>query len=205
LLVAALLTSTNAACKSRPSPPPQPARPAAAPISSTKVVVKAQGKSIAELIHQGGDWLLSGEGVSLTCRAHNAGKHFCQAGSGAIAAEVKLHDEPDGGGAIKLLGADGKLRWKVRYDAEKIKVSDNEENRNPWTVSLKHGDKLKVTSPAGQEVGVVRRAEGLVEGPAGEKLFHVDGGGAADALLLMSALEATDRLILMAELVARGL
>ena len=46
-----------------------------------------------------------------------------------------------------------------------------------------------------------------VQGPDGEELFTVEGAGAsvATALLLVSALPSRDRLILMAEFIARGL
>ncbi len=77
-------------------------------------------------------------------------------------------------------------------------------------LSLKHGDKIKVENPQEQVVGVFRRGgggEARAESADGAHLFTVEGGGtsAAGALLLVSALPAQDRLILMAELLARGL
>jgi hypothetical protein len=204
-------------CRARPAPPhaPPAARPVVAAVTSeVKVVLQAQGRTLAQVARQGADWVLSGDGVDgLVCRAHDPAKRYCQTSGGTRVAEVKVHagEAHDDGGAIKLLGADGKLRWKVRYTTEKIKLSDNEENRNPWTISLKHGDKLKVSNPAEQEVGVFRRGDaghaGRVEGPGGEVLFSIEGAGdsALGGLLLVSALAPQDRLILMAELLARGL
>jgi hypothetical protein len=92
---------------------------------------------------------------------------------------------------------------------EKLKLSDNEDNRKPWTISLKHGDKLKVADPDEHDVGVVRRGGGQpvrVEGAGGDKLYTVEGAGtsAAAALLLVPALSPQDRLILMAGLLDRG-
>jgi hypothetical protein len=215
LLVGALaLLPMSAGCKARPVPAPTP--PPARPIASApagKILIVAQGKAVAELTRQGPDWRLTPDGAPVvTCRAHDPSKRYCQTADGTRVAEVKAHGgQPgDDGGSLKLLDSDGKLRWKLRYDADKLKLSDNEDNRNPWTISLKHGDKLKVSNPDQQDVGVLRRGgsqPARVEGPGGEKLFTVEGAAtsAAGALLLVPALGPRDRLILMAALLDRGL
>jgi hypothetical protein len=175
------------------------------------VLVRGKGVTAARLERHGDAWLLSVDGGEvITCRRHDEAKRRCRSPGGTEVAEVKVRADAGGEGAIKLHAPDGKLLWKVRLGPEKIKISDNEENREPWTLSLKHGDKIKVEDPKEQVVGVFRRGgggEARAEGADGAHLFTVEGGGAsaAGALLLVSALPARDRLILMAEILARGL
>jgi hypothetical protein len=60
------------------------------------------------------------------------GKRKYTLDTGPVVLEVK-----PGNGSFKLRKADGSLLWKVKMEGNKIKVSDNEENRNP--IELRNG------------------------------------------------------------------
>jgi hypothetical protein len=206
-----LSLGSASACKSRPAP--APARPSTAQLSATTTVqIFAKGVTVGRIEGQGNTWLLSGDGLEgLTCQDHDAKKSFCRSASGAAIAEVKFHEEAAAGeSAIKLLSSDGKLQWKLHVGPEKIKISNNEENRDAWTLSLKHEGKIKVKDPKDQEVGFFHRSEGgggKVQSANGETLFTIAGGGksAFPGLLLVPGLLPRDRLILAAGLLAHGL
>ncbi len=58
--------------------------------------------------------------------------------NGTIIAEIKYKEE-----GFKLRTAEGNLKWKVKINAEKVKISDNEENNNPFEIKI---DKDKNTA-----------------------------------------------------------
>lgn len=219
-LIALSLAASSAACKSRPKPPAAPAQAAAAAPQSpgataaaiTTILIRTKDATAGRIERNDDAWMLSADGMEgVTCRAHDARKSHCRSASGAAVAEVKFHsDEPaPGEGSIKLLSADGALQWKVRFSPEKIKISNNEENRDAWTLSLKHEDKIKVKDPRDQEVGAFRRSDGdgKVTNMTGETLFTIEGAGksAFPALLLVPFQMPRERLILAAEMLAHGL
>jgi hypothetical protein len=215
ILVTLAFVLSGPACKSRPkaapAPSPAPARASEATAAPSTILIRGKGTT-ARLERRGDAWLLSADDVdSISCRPHDANKRRCRTAAGAEVAEVKTHfDEGHPGeGSMKLLAPDGKLLWKAHLGAEKIKIGNNEENQDAWVLSLKHADKIKVADPNERTVGVVHHEgdEARVQGPDGEDLFTVEGAGAsvAAALLLVSALPSRDRLILMAEFIARGL
>jgi hypothetical protein len=212
------LAASSVGCKSRPKPAAAPVQPAATSQSTSSaaaaiatILIRAKDATAGRIERKGDTWMLSADGMeSVTCKAHDARKSRCQAASGAAVAEIKFHaDDTPGEGSIKLLSADGALQWKLRFSPEKIKISNNEENRDAWTLSLKHEDKIKVEDPRDQEVGAYRRSDGdgKVKNLTGDTLFTIDGAGksAFPALLLVPVLMPRERLILAAELLAHGL
>jgi len=110
--------------------------------------------------------------------------------------EIKPGDE-----GFKLRTKDGKLRWKVKIKDDKVKVSDNEENKNPFELKSRDGDRIKVVAPGDREVGNVRSDH--VEDASGKTLYKVDGPRAAYGVLLLDSIPETERYILVAELLSR--
>jgi hypothetical protein len=105
---------------------------------------------------------------------------------------------------FKLRTPTGSLLFKVKFAEDKIKVSDNEENANPFELKAREGDRIKVMAPQEQELGNVRA--NTVEGPGGKKLFDITGraGSAAYGVLLLEKLPPAQRYIVFAELYTRG-
>lgn len=59
--------------------------------------------------------------------------------SGKVINEIKFKDE-----GFKLRTDKGDLIWKIKYDESKIKISDNEENKNPFSINLKSEENAKL-------------------------------------------------------------
>ena len=215
-LVALVFTLSGLACKSQPKGAPAQS-PASADVSTatstaSTILVRGKGAAPARLERRGDGWLLSADDLeSIACQPHDPNKGRCRTVAGADVAEIKTHFEVGNAreGSMKMIAPDGRLLWKVHFSPEKIKVSDNEENREAWILSLKHADRIQVVDPSERAAGTVRRKSDrtTVQNPDGNELFTVEGAGSlsAAALLLVSVLPSRDRLMLMAELITRGL
>ncbi|MEO8036198.1 MAG: hypothetical protein ABI837_17310 [Acidobacteriota bacterium] len=158
---------------------------------------RADGSQLA-VIHRSGENIeIRAGGTVLRGEQKSTGKRKYSSGS-ATAFEVKPGDS-----GFKLRTADGKLRWKVKITPEKIKISDNEENNNPFELKMKEGDRVKIVAPGERELGSVRGSS--VQDPDRKELFRAEGGSssAAYGVLLMDAIPETERYILVAELLAR--
>ena len=118
---------------------------------------------------------------------------------GTVLFETKGDD-----GGFKLRTPAGGLLYKVKFSDDKIKVSDNEENANPFELKLRDGDRIKVMAPGEKELGNVRAT--TVEGAGGKKLFELSGraGSPSYGVLLLETLPPAQRYIVFAELFSRG-
>ena len=187
--------------------------PAAAPAAATSsasapVIVRgADGAEVMTVRLDGSAVDLSitdaGQKIELRGEARDTGKRKYSIGGAAVSYEVKSSE-----GGFKLRTADGKLRWKVKITPEKIKISDNEENNNPFELKVREGDRVKVVAPGDRELGNVRFAAAKieVEGAGGVTRFRIDNPKPAGAfgVLLLDTIPATERAILLAEIFSRG-
>ena len=118
--------------------------------------------------------------------------------------EIKPGDD----GGFKLRNPDGSLRWKVKVAADKIKISDNEENANPYELKVRDGNRVKVVAPGDKELGNVRYADGriAVEDTTGRVVFATNAAKASGAygVLLLDRIPERERYILAAEILSRG-
>jgi hypothetical protein len=134
----------------------------------------------------------------------DTGKRKYNIGDGPLMFEVKPGDS-----GFKLRMADGTLRWKVKLAPEKIKVSDNEQNANPYELKMRDGDRIKVVAPGDRELGNVRydraASKSSVDDAASKNLFVIEGKqSAAYGVLLLDAIPPPQRYILLAELLSSG-
>jgi hypothetical protein len=224
-LVALLAASLAAGCRSRApaaSPSPPPAAPAAASpparAGARSVVIVADGQQLWRITEQGDAVTVTGKDDQplLSGVVGANGKRTYRRPGGPPVVEVKAKDEPaagddDGGGGFKLRTPDGKLLWKVKVGAEKIKISSDEEGAHSFVLSLKHAEKIKVHDGDGRELGVVtfRGPEwGVVVSDASRRTVagaHTDLRSALFGVLLIDDIGELEKPILMAELLARGL
>lgn len=136
----------------------------------------------------------------------DTGKRKYQVDGGPVMFEVKPDNDSEG---FKLRLADGSLRWKVKVAPEKIKISDNEQNANPFELKVREGDRVKVVAPGDREIGNVRLdsagAKTEVEA-AGKTVFVVEGSRPSGAygVLLLDSVPQVQRYIVLAELLSRG-
>lgn len=122
--------------------------------------------------------------------------------SGNIVAEVKFKSE-----AFKLRTADGKLLWKVKLYDDKVKISDNEENKNPYQIKLSSSEKAKLKHND-QELGTIRfrpdkqhieiNSAGVSLVVAAEKLSLAYG------VFLIDELSEAEKFVIAAELLSKG-
>jgi hypothetical protein len=190
---------------SRSEPQPQPSAAAREP--GSKVVVSAAGGGEALAIEFERDRVDIRAGSRHVVGQTKGDKRYYHRGSatGEAFVEVKISDT-----GFKVRTPDSKLLWKVKVADDKIKVSDNEENLNAWTMKTKYDDKVKVEDPAEHEVGEVRfSAESgkiKVKDAADKELFVLQSGkrSAAYGVLLMTAIPEQYRDVIIAELIARG-
>jgi len=146
----------------------------------------------------------SGEVRELYGDPRDTGKRKYTLGDGPVLYEVKPGDD----GGFKLRNPDGTLRWKVKISPDKIKISDNEENKNPYELKLKEPNRVKVFAPGDRELGNVRFGSNQieVENAGGRVIFTKDAAKATGAygVLLMDSIPARERYILVAEILSRG-
>ncbi len=189
---------------------PQGAAPAAASDSGSaaRFVVKTPDDKRVVAIHMAGEnvKIEIGEGAGarvLRGSMRGTGKRKYEIEGGPLIAEVKADND-----AFKIRSADGRLLWKVKLAADKIKISDNEENLNPYVLKLREdGWKVEESeSPIGEVKFYADRGKIKVKDNGDAELFESNGDrpSAMYGVMLMRRIPETERSIIMAELVARG-
>ena len=124
---------------------------------------------------------------------------------GPVVLEVKNAES-----GFKLETVASELLWKVRFEENKIKVSDNVENDRAWTIRLEPGGEGKIRAPDQQVVGRVVAAPStglpVVNEASGQQAFAVRSGPASIGygVLLMRGVPERERQVIVAELIARG-
>jgi hypothetical protein len=182
------------------SPAPTAITPSVAP---QIVLTTAGGDSAVQIAQQGSDVSITyNDGASnqtLIGRVKDSGKRK-YALAGTVIYEVKRSDD-----GFKLRTEDGKLLWKIKNKDAKIKISDNEENKNPFELKIRD-EKIKVVDATDKLLGEVKADAGGVK--------IVDGAGKAKyrstifkpepylGVAVIDAIPAPERAIIMAELAA---
>jgi len=209
-----------AACGERVETVQPQARETAAPAASTQASAPAAGATTVRgadgsellLIHASGQgvevtFLENGTKRTLRGETQESGKRKYSVDGGAVVFEVKPDDDSEG---FKVRTPDGRLLWKVKLTPEKIKISDNEENNNPFELKMREGDRLKVVAPGDREVGNVRfdraATKTEIESAGGVTKFVVEGSRPSRAygVLLLDSIPEVQRYIIAAEILSRG-
>ncbi len=198
LLALALLAAVASPGAAAAAPPAAPT-PAPAPV----VVRSAGGSKSFTVTEKGGavEILLPG-GALLVGEPSGAKRKYRRGPGGPLVCEVKPGDA-----GFKVRTSDGMLLWKVKIADDKIKVSDNEENRNPWSLKTKYADKVKVVDASEKEIAEVRfyPDKTKVKSAAGVELWETRSGrrSAGFGVLVLDGIPEEHRAILMAEILAR--
>ena len=178
--------------------------PVAAPDPNTVVVRSSGGSKSITVVEKGNALeIVLPNGDRLVGDPKGDKRKYRRASGGPQLLEVKAGD-----GGFKLRTTDGKLLWKVKIAEDKIKVSDNEENANPWSLKTKYEDKVKVVDASDKEIAEVRfyPDKTKVKGAAGAELWECASPrrrSAAFGVLALDRIPEEHRAILMAEILAR--
>jgi hypothetical protein len=183
-------------------PPPAPA----------VVISSADGAQASVRIEGGHVGIIRGtragfdaDAVHLVGEARGDKRYYFRMPAREAVFEVKFGED-----GFKLRTPAGKLLWKVKIAADKIKVSDNEENANAWALKTDYADKAKLVDPAGKEAGEVKfgatGGKAKLKDAAGATRFVIESGKpcAACAVLLADGVPEEARWVILAELLARG-
>lgn len=178
---------------------------AVTPADVNTVVIRSAGGSRSFTIVEKGNAIeivLPG-GVRLLGEPAGEKRKYRRGAGGPPVCEVK-----PGENGFKLRTTDGKLLWKVKLADDKIKVSDNEENANPYAIKTKYPDKAKVVDAAEKELAEVRFGpdKTKVKGADGAELWVTESPRrrtASFGVLALEKIPEEHRAILMAEILAR--
>jgi hypothetical protein len=153
------------------------------------VVSTTGGKRVVEVAPSGTDLTVTFDGGVLHGRLKGDKRKY-------ESLEVKFGDE-----GFKVRTLDGKLLWKVKVTPDKIKVSNNEENQNPFELKIKDA-KVKVYAPGERLLGEVRARGDHVE--IGDK-FRAAGTrpDAFYGVALLDGVPPRERAVIFAELAVR--
>lgn len=175
-----------------------------APDANTVVVRSAGGSKTVTVVEKGSSIEITlPNGQTLVGEASGEKRKYRPAAGGPARLEVK-----PGENGFKLKTTDGKLLWKVKIDDDKIKVSDNEENANPYSLKTKYADRVKVVDAAEKELAEVRFAadKTKVKGADGTELWETSSPrrrSASFGVLAIEKIPEEHRAVLMAEILAR--
>ena len=173
---------------------------------AVKVKIKTPDeKDVVEIKVDGSNTKLEYNGKVLRGEFKDGEKRKYSIDGGSQIAEVKAKDA-DG---FKLRTIDGKLLWKVKIAADKIKISDNEENQNAYELIRKEdGAKIEQNENKLGEVKFYRDRQKIkVKDAADKEVFdgNTDKYSAAYGMLLLDKIPEEMRYIIIAEILARNL
>ncbi len=195
LLALSLLVASLPAAAVTPVSPPDPNTVVVRSAGGSKSITVVEKGNVLEIVLPNGDRLVGDP--------KGDKRKYRRASGGPQLLEVKAGD-----GGFKLRTTDGKLLWKVKIAEDKIKVSDNEENANPWSLKTKYEDKVKVVDASEKEVAEVRfyPDKTKVKSAAGAELWECASPrrrSAAFGVLALDRIPEEHRAVLMAEILAR--
>ncbi len=188
----------------RPAPPASGAKATPATPGASIAIQSAGGAPAFQITPGSSDIKVSfaadGQSSSIEGSRHSSGKRkYTQ--NGRLIAEVKPTDS-----GFKVRSPDGKqLYWKIKREADKVKISDNEQNDHPFVLKSK-SDRIEVLGPDGKTVGAVRVDSAghrtVAEDASGQIQFTLvsDHSDRFLGVALMKEIPVAMRAIIMAEL-----
>jgi hypothetical protein len=170
--------------------------------SDKKTKVKSiDGALIAEI---GSNGNIDFSGKKLTSKRKNSEKIKYLVDGNEIA-EVKTKDA-DG---FKVRDLNGNLLWKIKLSAEKIKISDNEENKNPFEIKKSYdGAKIKHNDEKIGEIKFDSETQKIkIKGREEKVLFETRAVKQTSAygVLILEKIPEVYRYIIISELLSRNL
>lgn len=150
------------------------------------------------------DFSLNGRNGILRGKTNEKGKRKYEADDNRVVAELKADAD-----SFKLKAADGRLLWKIKFVDSKVKIANNEEMNNAFVLKPGETDRVKVLREE-TEIGKVKfyrdRGKVKVDNTADVAQYESDTNvfSGAYGVMLMTDIPEAERLIIIAELLARG-
>lgn len=168
------------------------------PAKTAAISIVTGSGSVLGSVSRSGHTIWLGEGQAIRSRLKGEKRKYDMPGG----ITLKVTYKEDG---FKLKKESGELIWKIKVYDEKVKISDNEENENPYQIRFYEGDRAKLKYQE-QELGEVELKDGrqLVTGSGKDFAIESDQFSAAYAALLIERIPIGQRLIIISELLAMG-
>ncbi len=162
-------------------------------------IKKADGAILAEIMINGQNVELKVADMHYKTKLKGDKRKY-QSRNGDIVAEVKFKDAE----SFKLRTTEGELKWKVKLYDDKFKISDNEENLEPFQVKIKEENRYKVYNQD-TEIGDVRLSDAKITISGEGVEYSVDANKISGAFgVMLMEMDMLDKTILIAELLAKG-
>jgi len=205
IFVLLLMTACQEPAVEATSRPEAPVAETATPATRTasSIVIETPDDQEVVVLHLEGDPRIEMGGQALRSERKGDKRKYYLEGGGQVA-EVKYKDD-----SFKVRTPSADLLWKIKLYDDKVKISDNEENLNPYTLRPREDDRVKVKLDP-DDIGQINfyRDESRIKvkdaTDAERFASHTDRYSAAYGVLLMDNIPAQEKYIIMAELMAMG-
>lgn len=164
------------------------------------IINKSNGEYFASLNFSGDAGTIIIDGQTFTTDISSGSKQY-------FSEQRFLTRIKDNGPAFKLKTESGELLWKIKIYEDKIKISNNEENLNPYEIKYKSDRKAKLYKN-GKEIGNIKLKEGKnICNISGPESFSIACERLSPSLLVTacSDIPVKLRLVIVTELLSRGL
>lgn len=122
-----------------------------------------------------------------------------------LVAEVKIKED-----SIKLVDEKEALLWKVKFNDDKVKISNNEDGNDSCEIKVKSSDKGEIRDSAGNEIGNVRfysdNGKLKVKDAAGSEVLVTKDCkfSLAPGVILFKHIPLQHRAVIISEILRRG-
>jgi len=170
-------------------------------LPNTWLSVKMAGQEMGKISNNTSDLQFFVQGVEYQSKLKGDKRKYAVK-SGDIVAEVKYKDD-----GFKVRKPDGTLLWKIKLYDDKVKISNNEENLNPYEIKLGDSDKAKLKKND-ETLGEIKlkTSDKKVEITGGAKSYYIetDKLSLAFGVFLIEEIPENIRFIIACELLAKG-
>lgn len=163
----------------------------------TYIINKSMGDQVGSISLPNDGVTLAIEGETFESKL-SGDKRKYQSVSGAQAFEVKFKTD-----AFKLRTSNGTLLWKIKLYDDKVKISNNEENENPYQIKIKEaGKRAKIYDADDNEIGKVTYEDGVIEVASANHGYTIksDKFTLAYGVLILTDIPLQQQMIIIAEL-----
>jgi len=179
---------------------PPKAQTAIVPQSQTDFVInKSNGEYYASINY-------SGDAASITYNGKTYQTDISSGKKTYYSENSTLTRIKDNGQAFKLKDENGQLLWKIKMYGDKVKISNNEENRNPYEIKIKSEQKAKLYKN-GNEIAEIKFKKEICNISGTGADFTIKTQRLSPALLILACNEIPSelQLAIIAELLQRGI